>query len=368
MQLSTSSIKIITTKCYVYVNNKVIKTVDKKNRTTIQLNGQRYNAISGSPINTIDGVIRKPVQNNYSQHLTTKNNNQPKTQTVHHIHNLEKKPTPSQTLMRQAVTKPTKSTRLITKINTPINQITNSPKIVPPTFVGNINPRTATRARTYAKSPQIDRYGAAVKTAPRPSISFNQQPIRPIEPAKKDLYDLAIAKAKAHEQPPLTRKELKRLHPKHFFKGKALAYTAVVVMGLSLLGFGVYQNIPNLMAKVASIKAGFAVHLPGYKPSGFSLASVGYQPGTVQFAYNSNIDKRHFTLTEHSSNWDSATLVSSIVIPTQGHNYQKITVAGQSIYLYGKDQAAWVSNGIWYQVQGNSSLSTNQIIKLATTV
>jgi len=346
----------------------VIKTVDKKNQATIQLNGQRYNAISGSPINSIDGVIRKSVQNNYSQHLKPKNNNQPKTTTVHPIHNLEKKPIPSQTLMRQAVTKPTKHTRLITKINNPVNQVTNSPKVVPPTFVGNINPRTATRAQSYSRSPQIDRFGATVKNVPRPNPNFSQQPIQPVEPAKKDIYELAVAKANAHEQPPLTKKELKQLHPKHSFRGKALAYTAVVILGVSLLGFGVYQNIPNLMAKVASIKAGFAVHLPSYKPSGFSLASVGYQPGTVQFDYKSNIDKRNFTLTEHSSNWDSETLVSSIVVPTQGHNYQKITVDGQSVYLYGKNQASWVSNGIWYQVQGNSSLSTNQIIKLATTV
>jgi len=343
--------------------------MDKTNRATIQLNGQRYNAISGTPINSIDGVIRKTVQNNYPQHLTPKNNNQPKTLPVHPIHNLEKKPTPSHTLMRQAVTKPTKNTRLISKIHNPMNQVSNSLKIVPPTFIGKINPRTATRAQTYTKSPQIDRYGAAVKNAPtRPNLSFNQRSVQPAEPVKKDLYDLAIDKANAHEQPPLTKKELKQLHPKHFFRGKALAYTAVVIMGLSLLGFGVYQNIPNIMAKVASIKAGFAVHLPGYKPSGFSLASVGYQPGTVQFDYNSNIDNRKFTLTEHSSNWDSATLVSSIVVPTQGHDYKKITVAGQSVYLYGKNQASWVSNGIWYQVQGNSSLSTNQIIKLATTV
>jgi hypothetical protein len=272
--------------------------------------------------------------------------------------------------MRRAVSKPIKTTKLIKNLNTPIDQLARPEQIKTPTLVGKINPRVARRATTYRPSEQISRFGAPIKSTERPVFSNNIQSAQttssPANPLKKDVFSQAINKANSHQQPRLTKKELKAIHgKKRPTKNKWVAYLSVGVLVLAIAGYGVYQNIPNIMAKVASIQAGFAANLPSYRPSGFSLSTVGYQPGTVDFNFKSNIDNRKYTISEHSSNWDSETLVSSIVIPTQGTNFKKIMVDGQSIFLYGHNEASWVTNGIWYQVQGDGSLSTNQLIKLA---
>jgi hypothetical protein len=239
-------------------------------------------------------------------------------------------------------------------------------------MVGSINPGIARRAKTFRLSNQISRFGAPIKSADQHKTSIDHIAIQAVKPvaevAKKDLFEQAIENANSHQQPPLTKKELKVLHGKHPLKGKIISYMALGIMGLAIIGYGIYQNAPNIMVKIASIKAGFAATLPSYRPSGFSLSTIDYQPGTIAFNFNGNIDSRKYTITEHSSNWDSATLVSSIVVPTQGNNYKKVMVNGQLVYLYGRDQASWVSNGIWYQVKGDGSLSTNQLIQLATTL
>lgn len=378
MQLSSSSINMIAKKLFGYAKNEDIeKAVDKKDRTTIQLNGQSYNAISGQRIGAktavnIDGFVRKSGQKNYSPTLTSITNQPLKVKPHHLVNNLEKKPNPSQTLMRKAVNKPLKTNRLINKVTSPIRELSKADTIKTPIMAGNVNPGIARRAKTFKLSNQISRFGAPIKSAKQLHTPPNNTAVQEVKPivrvAKKDLFEQAIENANSHQQPPLTKKELKALHGKHPHRGRVVAYLAVGFMALAIIGYGVYQNIPNVMVKVASVRAGFAANLPSYRPSGFSLSSVGYQPGTIAFNFKGNIDNRKYTLTEHSSNWDSATLVSSIVVPIEGHDYKKIMVDGQAVYLYGQDQASWVSSGIWYQVQGDESLSTNQLIKLATTL
>lgn len=289
------------------------------------------------------------------------------------ITNITKKPNPSKTLMRASVNKPTKTTRLISKVNSPITAIQKPTTIKTPVMIGSIDPKIARRAKTIKLSNSISRFGGTINpdnykiedlkhksaiTATNQKSSENQ--------VKSDLFTRAIENATSHQQPPLTKKEIKKLHGKNPKRGRLISYLAVGTMALAVLGFAVYKNIPNVMVKVASVRAGFAANMPSYQPSGFSLNSVGYRPGMVAFNFKSNVGNRNFTLTEHSSNWDNTTLVSNILVPTTGHNYKKVMIAGQEVYFYGRDQAAWVNSGIWYQVKGDGSISTNQIIKLAT--
>ena len=350
-----------------YAKLRAASKVDNKAKTTIKLNGQSYNALSGQIIGAapknIDGIVGRPhtVQKNYSTSRTPKP-----------LNHQAKKPQPSKTLKREAVKKPAK-TRQIAKTDSPLVLSSSKTLIQTPVMYGSIDPKLARRAKSFKQSPKVSRFGATVRQAdpasPYLKLPAKQEPMKTIsKPATESLLERAVAKATSHEQPPLTKKELKALHGKRPLKGRIVGYSAVGLMALVVLGYAVYANIPTVMVKVASVRAGFAASLPSYRPSGFSLASVGYQPGTVSFDFKSNVDSRKFAITEHSSNWDSATLVSSVVIPTEGHNYKKVQIDGQEVYFFGNDQAAWVSNGVWYQVQGNGSLSTNQIIKFATTL
>ncbi len=239
-----------------------------------------------------------------------------------------------------------------------------------------VDPKRVKRARTFQLSDQISRFGATVASNTRAGSIYRQlsaatnnvADITTNPQPKADMWDRAVERATSHEQPKLTKKELKQLHGPKPRQHKLAIYAVSSLVGLVVLAYGVYALMPTVMTKVASVDAGFAASLPGYNPAGFRLASINYKPGQVAFNFQSNIDSRNFKITESSSTWDSATLVSSVVKPVNGNHYKTLLVRGMTIYLYGRNQASWVSNGIWFQVSGNSSLSTNQIVKLATTL
>ncbi len=338
----------------------------KLTRSTLKLNGQDYDAGTGQPIGapnqaSIDGVIRKPKPNK-----------------THPIQHLSVHPSPSNTLMRSAVRKPPKSTRLIGSVNTPIGLTTKSPAIESSTMVGRIDPGLAKRAKTFRPSRQISRFGATLRSAtnvPEIKAALNSSAEAASErvksiarPAGANLLERAVENANSHEQPKLSRKEVRRQNGRPKVRGHGAAVVLVSLMGVLVIAYAIYANMPNVMVKVASVRAGFSAVLPSDRPAGYSLASVDYQPSTVSFNFSSNTDSRKFTITEHSSNWDSATLLSSEIVPTDGSKYQELSLDGQNIFLYGNDQAAWVTNGILFQVNGNNSLSTNQILQLATTL
>ncbi len=338
----------------------------KSTRSTLKINGRDYDAGTGKPIAaqnpvSIDGVIRKPKPNK-----------------THPIQHLIVHPAPSQTLMRSAVRKPLKSNRLIRSVDTPIGLTTRSPLIESSPMVGRIDPGLAKRAKTFRHSVEISRFGATLKSAPSlpeakasldsPTEALAERVKSIARPTGANLLERAIENANSHNQPKLSRKEARLQHVKRKERGRGASVVLISLMGILVLAYAIYVNMPNVMVKVASVRAGFSAVLPSYRPAGYSLASVNYQPSTVSFNFSSNTDNRKFAITEHSSNWDSATLLSSAIVPIEGSHYQKITLDGQNVFLYGNDQAAWVTNGILFQVNGNSSLSDNQILQLATTL
>lgn len=291
-----------------------------------------------------------------------------KKRTPHHIN---RHPSASATLMRSAVKKPGKSQKLIESFSAPLTRQDSQLNL--PLMAGKVDPGLAKRASTFRPSKQISRFGAALRQAdpltvqPKPEAKLER--VKAIaQPAGASLLERAVQNATSHQQPGPTKKELKATRRNPHRRGRAAAYATVGLMGLIVIGYAVYANIPNVMVKVASVRAGFSAVMPNYRPSGFSLASVGYQPGAIKFNFNSNVGNGNYAITERSSNWDSATLVNSVIVPTQGKNYKKVQYAGQDIYLFGKDQASWVTNGIWYTVQGDGNLSTNQLLQLAATL
>ncbi len=361
--------------------------MDKKTRTTITLNGRRYDALSGQPFGSkakkfsnIDGVVKRrslPHSQTNTEPVIKQFATKPAKPAHRLAKNVTKRPETAKTLMRTAVIKPDKSTRLLSKALTPLDTLTNTDIIKKYGMVNSIDFRRAKRAKTFQLSSQINRFGATVIASTRSSNVYRQlsgtnKNVDDINtnqtPAKKDVWARAIEQATSHEQPKLTKKELKHLHGPKPRKHKLAKYTATLLIGLLVLSYGIYTLMPTVMTKIASVDAGFAASLPGYNPSGFRLASINYQPGQVAFNYQSNIDSRNFKIIENSSTWDSATLVSSIIKPSEGKNYKTLLVRGMNVYIYGNNQASWVSNGILFQISGNNTLSTNQIVQLATTL
>jgi len=120
---------------------------------------------------------------------------------------------------------------------------------------------------------------------------------------------------------------------------------------------------------VASARAGVHASLPSYQPAGFSFTGpIKYKPGQITISFKSNSDnQRNFSITQSASSWDSQTLLENYVTPT-GQPYQTDEVSGKTIYIYGTSNATWVDGGIWYNVQGNSSLNSAQLLRLADSI
>lgn len=213
-----------------------------------------------------------------------------------------------------------------------------------------------------------------VKPAPAhhdASHTSHRAPTQPPVPRSQSdvLITNALKNARAHEaNQPFAKKPRKRLSHKMGFR----RHTARLAMGsaavLLLGGFFLYQNIPNLSMRLASTQAGFNAQLPGYRPAGFSQdRSVVYSPGKVTVSFRSNSDDRNFQLSQAVSSWNSRALADNYLLKA-GTPYQTFETNGKTVYIYGGSNATWVSGGVWYQIEGQSSLSSDQLLKIANSI
>lgn len=230
------------------------------------------------------------------------------------------------------------------------------------------------------RSPHISKFAHEVHKAPaqsRPSVDI--APIHhPVEAKAR-----AVAKQKTTVTPAPTAQDVK-----HAELGKALANAkpdtsvvkktkrrgkafnvAMASLGLLLLaGYFTYVNLPNLSVRVAAAQAGINATYPEYHPVGYHLnGPVGYQDGEVSMNFASNSGPVAFSLNQASSNWDSSALLEKYVNPRSSGKYATYNDGGLTIYTYGTN-AAWVNGGILYTVEGDATLSNEQIRRIATSM
>lgn len=165
--------------------------------------------------------------------------------------------------------------------------------------------------------------------------------------------------------------------PKHHAKQhkRARSYRqrlAGVVFGCAALvlfaGYLTYLNVPNISVRVAAAQAGIDASYPSYQPDGYRLnGPVAYSNGTVQIQFAANTGTSSFTLSQSRSNWDSSALLENYVKEKSNDEYSTAQEKGLTIYNYGSN-AAWVSGGILYTIDGDAPLSPDQIRKIATSV
>jgi hypothetical protein len=371
------------------VQNNVTKT-----RNTIEINGQRYDASTGTPLHakqvhsgqSIDGFTHnhKPAaplaparMPSYttaalrkSAHAAVKADvSRPAPKTVH-----ARQPETAKTLMRSAVSKPSLKKPFKT-------QHSNAQSVIPAEHYAPalkiashaVNVDRATRAKSVARSEQVQKFSGAtaIKAVPKAvtpvlptgldQASHQAGTQRHAQPSL-DLFERALASATSHQPSKTKRKH--RASIARRVTGYAAISLAVVILG----GFIAWQNVANLELKFASTKAGFAANLPGYRPSGFSLGHLSYSAGDVALNFTSNSDDRHYAVIEKASDWDSQTLRDSYVASASNQQYQTIQAGDQTIYEYGNGNATWVSGGVWYQLSGNNSLDNRQLVSIATSI
>lgn len=367
----------------------------------IEINGKKYDAATGKLLSSQDAS--KVVKQAPQTASTTKTQHRsgisvdgmmgrrrtPTTAPAKATKQVQK----SQTLMRSAVKKPS-----------PTVKPASAPSITK-AHLGQVKKRQQT-AQEIKQNPLISHYGdqasarshvvkkighlpvkqptAVPKPAPQhapPTITHTASKVGKAASQgsveKKNLVaakmiESALANATAHEQPHVTHhhqtKRRHRIARRLGISARAVAISSTVLAGVLLGGFFAIQNVPNLSMRVAATQAGFDATMPGYKPSGFSFKGpINYSPGQVTVSFRSNTDSRQYELTQRASNWNSEALLANFVLENK-QPYQAYEDRGRTLFIYGKSNATWVDNGIWYQVEGNSQLSTDQLIRIASSM
>lgn len=232
------------------------------------------------------------------------------------------------------------------------------------------------------RSPHISKFAHEVHRAPAQARS--QVSPKPVShPLEAKARNVAKQQSVATTQAPATAQAVK-----HAELGKALANAQVntstvkqpkprnkslkiAMASLGLLfvaGYFTYVNLPNLSVRVAAAQAGIDATYPEYRPVGYHLnGPVGYQSGEVSMNFSSNSGPVEFSLSQARSNWDSSALLEKYVDPRSSGKYATYNDAGLTIYTYGTN-AAWVNGGILYTVEGDASLSNEQIRRIATSM
>lgn len=332
----------------------------KPQNTVIEINGQKYDARTGkliqsstptrstAPIQSIDGVARP----------------------VRHSKELHSKNTRSNTLMRHAVKKPTHPLTLKADV-TRNRQVQPSHNVHTKPALKSIyqpNQLRVKRAQEVKQNTLVKRFNDVGVVSSQPTAitapkshtpNLNVQKSKPTK--SHSVIEEGLRAAQSHKQP---HHKAPKSHRKSKFASLAAASMAVFL----LVGFFGFQYAPNISMRYAAARSGVNANMPGYSPSGFSLNNhIHYTPGQITLTFRSNSDERQFNIVQRESNWNSETLRANYVanIDKSVHTYED---KGRTIYIYGGSNATWVSGGVWYEIQGNSQLTSDQLIQIASSM
>lgn len=288
--------------------------------------------------------------------------------------------------MRTAVKKPVIQSPATLKAQTRTDILARTPQqsIAPKLSYNSVDPNRLKKAARMVQNPSVSRYGDVTPVASAP-VSYAPQNTPPLKQAlasfmapkhaavpampvqemrvpaarKPDIFEQAVARATSHEET-FDDRNIRR-------KGTRFGLILSGIMSLLLLiGVVAYFNVPQLSLRLASTRAGFDAKLPSYSPVGYSFGNLSYGPGNVTVSYKAG-DARKFDITQRASQWDSQALLTNFVA-SANKAYQTYERAGRTIYFFGNNTATWVDNGIWYTVNGNNSLTKNQLLDLAGSI
>ncbi len=372
-------------------------------KTTIELNGKLYDARTGKIIEggaqtstsvstpkpakpahvstglIMDGVSRRP--KNQVARATTKRKAAP----AHAAAKLQK----SKTLMRPAVKKPAVTVEATTIAKTSIKH----------EIAKKHDPARAARATVVTRSESIKKFNAShephkiikkqaelvvAKPVEAEIVSKSVASAAPVHLADRvahlatstethikdsvDVIEESLRNASSHLQQ-FEEKLIERSFWEKFgFKHKVANIASLTLACLLLVGFFAYQNATVVEMKVAAARSGVAANVPSYKPAGFSASkNVKSEPGKVSLTFNSNTSDKKFTLSQESSNWSSDALLTNHVLASK-QPFQTYQDEGKTVYIYNNSTATWVNGGVWYRVDGDASLTSDQLLRLASSL
>lgn len=309
-------------------------------------------------------------------------------------------PEKPKTLMRHVVKKPKTEMKPAIKTTSPAEMMarpmsTLTKPLEKKLSVTQVNPVRMGRAQHVAKSHHVRRFSKTREQQPVPVISAAAQPAQrpqqyaalPVRanfspgatPAKDhaaaahiptppraqanptDIFEAALAHATSHEQKPL-------LHAKRHSARRKRLVNIMAGLGAFLLiaGFIAYLNKPAIELRLASMRAGFHVQMPNYKPTGYALeGGVKSSDGRVAMQFRSG--ESTYQITQEASDWNSATLLDQSA-ENRGTPTRTIQSKGRTIYIYNDTSATWVNGGIHYEITSDKSIDAGELVSLATSM
>ena len=366
-----------------------------KTASIVDINGSRYNSVTGEVLGSIKATARRSQEDQVidgfvKQKAATKvpkpksrvepAAKKPRQARVVHasaksIHNRKEH---SHTLVRAAVARP----KLRLK-----EASANLSAIAKPSLK-SLGTERINRAKMVPKDSRVSRFGlklpsstvetqaASKAAAVKPAKRITKQAI--VKPLAKPLpsmvtsashqrleriLDEALLKADAHKQ----ALKYRRRNPlaKIWRLPRWLSIVIIVLAIVLIAGLIIWQTVPAVAVKVASIRSHVSATSPAYTPTGFSMNSVQAQTEAVSIKYQAKADPAaNYVLTQTKSNWDSSSLAANTI--AKDESVQTSEVGGTTVYIYGSsNDAAWVTGGQLYKIENNAHLNSDQILKIA---
>ncbi len=347
-------------------------------QTIIEINGKKYDARTGKlvsaqavPSQKISPTPKpKPAHKTVVQDIARPSSaSQPARRNVQR----------SQTLMRSAVKRPAKPAAVKSTQAKRVSDITSVKPLPAKHMPLQANAARVSRAQKVERSKLVSKFGAqgaSVIAHPiQPQIVTNRVEALPVRPAPmlkphnpvESILEKGLKNATSHTQT-LDKKIAKKTRRKTKRKSRLASYATGALAAVLLGGFIAYQNIPNISMRYAAARSGVQATLPGYQPAGFALSNhIQYNPGQITVRFASNTDTRQFSITQRETVWNSEALLSNYV-STKTDQIHKYEDKGRTIFLYGDNNATWVNGGVWYDIEGNSELNSDQLIRIATSM
>lgn len=338
----------------------------------IELNGRHYDARSGKEVanhtkpanykptaivSSVDGIAKR-----HHPPRKTSSTSQQRTQRSH-------------TLKRSAVNKPQNVKNVIShkpkshQVAVPIQtKTTPQPK-------HSVPAARLQRLKSVEQNKLVRRFNSELAPTNHQQVSKVKQRADNVVQAVSSVveqpinaFGQAVENATSH-----TAKKSRKAPIRHRVASKLRVSTRVLNAGAMtvaiflFVGFFGYHNGPNLSMRVASMRSQVSGSLPGYLPNGFSLErGISYKPGEIVVGYQSNSDERYFEIKQTASQWDSEALQQNFV--AEQEQVRTIQDKGKTVYLYEDSNATWVDGGIWYRIEGESLLNSDQLGRLANSL
>jgi hypothetical protein len=334
-------------------------------KQTITINGRIYDRLSGMPLS--DAPIHSPVKKSAPvSHAKTVHTPLQRSRTLNRQYVArsapksaavaEKTPAPSETPAPASSSEAIKVHHKISRFH-PVEPATKpvaKPTSQPSADIGpTVHPIQARIHKARATTPSVH-----TKAVHKPS-----------DVIKREAIADALDQAPTHTESKSTRhRDKPKKSRRNSVFQRRFSFAATSLAAVMVVGYVTYLSMPDISVRVAAAQAGINAGLPDYKPSGYSLKGpIAFDDGEVTLSYAANGSPQYFDLTQERTGWDSSALLDYYVQPSAGDNYTIMRESGLTVYSWD-NQAAWVNNGIFYSIDGDATLSLDQIRRMAVSI